>query len=220
MDKVDLKKEWKPYYGPSAKTIGFVDVPTFSFLSIEGIDARPDSPDFTGAIQALFSLSYKVKFASKKQLGRDYAVMPLEALWWADDMDEFVNGNKEKWRWKLLIQQPEWIDGDFIDSVRSGLKDADWEGGHLDRVVVDFHSGSGFPAGDRLSGRKKRERERPLVERQRLSVDSAPQGSRLAAVQKETKPPLALVDPRQVPIHRVELALANVERRISRRVEE
>jgi len=137
MDKVDLKKEWKPYYGPSAKTIGFVDVPTFSFLSIEGIDARPDSPDFTGAIQALFSLSYKVKFASKKQLGRDYAVMPLEALWWADDMDEFVNGNKEKWRWKLLIQQPEWIDGDFIDSVRSGLKDADWEGGHLDRLALE-----------------------------------------------------------------------------------
>jgi hypothetical protein len=137
MDKVDLKKEWKPYYGPSAQKISFVDVPMFSFLSIEGIDARPDSPDFTGAIQALFSLSYKVKFASKKQLGRDYAVMPLEAFWWADDMDEFVKGNKEKWRWTLLIRQPEWIDGDFIDSVRSGLKDADRESGHMDRLVLE-----------------------------------------------------------------------------------
>ncbi|MDF1568884.1 MAG: hypothetical protein P1P77_12765 [Spirochaetaceae bacterium] len=61
--------------------MSLVDVPAFSFLSIEGIDARPESPDFTGAIQALFTLSYKIKFASKKQMDRDYTIMPLEAFW-------------------------------------------------------------------------------------------------------------------------------------------
>jgi hypothetical protein len=28
-------------------------------------------------------IAYRLKFASKKDLGKDYVVMPLEALWWA-----------------------------------------------------------------------------------------------------------------------------------------
>ena len=41
--------------------------------------------------------------------GIDYGVLPLEGLWWADDMSQFITGNKETWKWTLMIMQPEFV---------------------------------------------------------------------------------------------------------------
>ena len=41
-----------------------------------------------------------------KKAGTDYGVMPLEGLWWADDMSDFINDNKANWRWNMMIMQP------------------------------------------------------------------------------------------------------------------
>jgi hypothetical protein len=123
MEKRDLKKEFAAFYKPQAGRIEIVQVPPFPFLMIDGIDARPESPGFSEAISALFALSYKLKFISKLELGRDYSVMPLEGLWWADDMDDYTSGRKEAWRWTLMIHQPGWIDSDILSrSVDETLK--------------------------------------------------------------------------------------------------
>jgi len=117
MLKIDLKKKLKTFYSPSRKHPEIVEVPEMLFLKTDGINALPDSPDFQTAIQALFNVSYKTKFLLKKEKEQDYVVMPLEGLWWADDMDDFINGNKEQWKWTLMIMQPDFVTQEVIDEA-------------------------------------------------------------------------------------------------------
>ena len=107
MDKVDLKKDLKHLYNPSAKDVSVVDVPAMNFLMVDG-EGSPDAPQYGEAIQALFSVSYALRFMIKKGKGIDYAVMPLEGLWWADDMAHFAE-NKDKWKWTAMIMQPKYV---------------------------------------------------------------------------------------------------------------
>lgn len=118
MEKIDFKKQFKQFYRPSAKQVDAVDVPTWNYLMIDG-EGDPDStPAFTDAIEALYPLSYTLKFMIKKgDIGVDYGVLPLEGLWWADDLDDFVNGNKANWRWTLMMMQPEWITPGLVDEA-------------------------------------------------------------------------------------------------------
>lgn len=60
------------------------------YLKIDGRGDPNTSPAFAEVIGALYPVGYKLKFASKRALGRDYVVPPLEGLWWADDMDAFT----------------------------------------------------------------------------------------------------------------------------------
>jgi hypothetical protein len=37
--------------------------------------------------------------------------MPLEGLWWAEDMDSFTTSrDKSRWDWTLMIMVPDWVD--------------------------------------------------------------------------------------------------------------
>lgn len=108
MDKIDLKKELKAIYNPSVKEVSVVDVPSMNFLLIDG-EGSPSSPQYREAIEALFSVSYALKFMAKKTQGVDYAVMPLEGLWWADDMTKFSAESKDEWKWTAMIMQPKYV---------------------------------------------------------------------------------------------------------------
>ena len=90
MKKIDYKKELKHLYKPSAKTVEIVDVPKMNFLMIDGQGDPNTSQEYSDAIEALYAASYALKFMIKKgELEIDYGVMPLEGLWWVDDMSEF-----------------------------------------------------------------------------------------------------------------------------------
>ena len=65
-------------------------------------------------MEALYAVAYKLKFMSKKKLGQDYVVPPLEGLWWAEDMDTFTSRDKSAWDWTMMIMQPEWIDREVL----------------------------------------------------------------------------------------------------------
>lgn len=54
---------------------------------IDGHGDPNTSSLFTDAVEALYPVACKLKFASKQDLGRDYVVPPLEGLWWSRDMD-------------------------------------------------------------------------------------------------------------------------------------
>ena len=86
-------------------------IPQMNFLMIDGIGDPNTSDEFKQAVEALYSLSYSIKFYIKKNNEIDYAVMPLEGLWWADSMNEFdpVKGNKKNWKWTLMIMHPDFI---------------------------------------------------------------------------------------------------------------
>lgn len=119
MEKIDFKKTMKTLFAPSSKTFSLVDVPPLQFLMIDG-KGRPEAgsqTEYGQALAALYPMAYKLKFLSKKALGRDYVVPPLQALWWADDMSVFITGNKDEWQWTVMIMQPDWIEQAHIDEV-------------------------------------------------------------------------------------------------------
>lgn len=110
MSKVDFKKELKHLYRPSAKDFQLVDVPAMNFLMIDGHGDPNTDQSYMDAVEALYGVAYKLKFASKKETGRDYVVPPLEGLWWAEDMDTFtISRDKSAWDWTMMIMTPDWI---------------------------------------------------------------------------------------------------------------
>jgi len=123
MQKVDLKRELKHLYRPSAKEVVQVEVPTFRFLMIDGEGDPNTSHEYAEAVEALFSVSYTAKFMVKKGAQEiDYAVMPLEGLWWSDDMSAFITNDRSKWRWTMMIMQPHFVETDVIEESIAEVK--------------------------------------------------------------------------------------------------
>lgn len=115
MNKVDLKKELKHLYQPSATRVAEVDVPPFQYLMIDGTGDPNRSKAYQDAVEALFALSYALKFKAKKSAEAiDYVVMPLEGLWWADDMSTFTVADKSNWKWTMMILQPALISQEMV----------------------------------------------------------------------------------------------------------
>lgn len=107
MEKTDLRKQLRHLYRPSPKTIGEVQVPAFTFLMVDGHGDPNTSIAYAEAVKALFTVSYTAKFMVKKgPLQHDHAVMPLEGLWWADDLSAFQRDDRAGWQWTLMIMQP------------------------------------------------------------------------------------------------------------------
>ena len=115
MTKRDLKKELKDLYNPSAKAVSLVDAPPMNFLMIDGAGDPNAAQAYQDAIAALFSVSYALKFMIKKSdLAIDYGVMPLEGLWWAEDMAQFSMSDKSHWLWTAMIMQPECVTASLV----------------------------------------------------------------------------------------------------------
>ncbi|MDH3596479.1 MAG: GyrI-like domain-containing protein [Rhodospirillales bacterium] len=124
MKKLDLKKELKHLYGTTGKSIVLVDVPKMKFLMIDGQGNPNTAQAYSDAVQALFTLSYTLKFMIKKGANAvDYGVMPLEGLWWTDDLADFNPDDKDIWKWTAMIMQPEWITAELVEeAIRQAVK--------------------------------------------------------------------------------------------------
>ncbi|WP_435111839.1 GyrI-like domain-containing protein [Nocardiopsis synnemataformans] len=113
-DKTDFKRTLDAYQAQRDR-FRITEVPDLRYLMIDGHGDPNTSPAFTEAVQALYPVAYKLKFASKRDLGRDYVVMPLEGLWWAEDMDAFTAArDKSRWDWTMMIMVPDWIGQDMF----------------------------------------------------------------------------------------------------------
>lgn len=123
MGKIDFKKEFKELYNPTSKEVQIVTVPKLNYLMIDGSGDPNTSQEYKDAIEALFSVSYALKFMIKKEIsGVDYGVMPLEGLWWTDNIEEFSMENKGIWKWTSLIMQPDFIEKDLVDRAIEEVK--------------------------------------------------------------------------------------------------
>ena len=117
MKKINVKKD-KELYGVSRGKPVLVDIPPMNYLMIDGIGDPNTSKEYADAVEALFAVSYTVKFAVKRgELAIDYGVMPLEGLWWADDMSTFTRNDKSTWRWTMLIMQPAFVPLELIQDA-------------------------------------------------------------------------------------------------------
>ncbi|WP_116248562.1 GyrI-like domain-containing protein [Nocardiopsis sp. FIRDI 009] len=150
-NKTDFKRTLDAYQAQRGR-FRITQVPDMRYLMIDGHGDPNTSPAFTEAVEALYPVAYKLKFASKRDLGRDYVVMPLEGLWWAEDMDAFTaERDKSRWDWTLMIMVPDWIDRDMFAAAveRAGernrparLGDVRLESLSEGRCVQTLHVGS------------------------------------------------------------------------------
>ncbi len=108
--KIDHKKELKHLYGPSVKQVVEVEVPPMNFLMVDGQGDPNTAPAYREAVEALYAVAYTLKFMVKRgPLAVDYAVMPLEGLWWMEDMSRFSTAAKDEWLWTSMIMQPDLV---------------------------------------------------------------------------------------------------------------
>lgn len=114
--KIDFKKKFKELYQPSSKEVVVVSVPEMQFLMINGMGSPGEAQEYNDAVATLFPVAFKTKFLSKAK-GKDYVVPPSEGLWWADDMNDFTGGNRNKWKWTMMIMLPDWITKKMIDEA-------------------------------------------------------------------------------------------------------
>ena len=107
--KVDFKKSHDAYRARSGE-FRVLDVPSMQYLMVDGHGDPNTSTEYADALAALYPVAYRLKFASKRDLERDYVVPPLEALWWAADMAAFTSArDKSQWSWTAMIMTPDWI---------------------------------------------------------------------------------------------------------------
>ncbi len=127
MKILDLKKKFKYLYQPTAKKIEIIQVPNLQFAMINGAiekgQAPGTSPLFAQATQALYGLSYTLKFMLKKRKTNavDYPVMALEGLWWVED-GMFDITIKDNWFYTLMIMQPDIIKKEIFEEAREQVR--------------------------------------------------------------------------------------------------
>lgn len=114
----DVKRELRTCYSPKNTDWQLVDIPELRFLAVDGHGDPNTGVAYRRAVEGLYAVAYTVKFASKGDLDKDFVVGPLEGLWWADDMDDFLARRKDTWRWRLLINVPDWITGEMIENAK------------------------------------------------------------------------------------------------------
>lgn len=109
MEKLDLKKHHKALYNPPKGKFEIIEVPPLRYLQLDGAGDPNTAEAYRTGVSWLYSVSYAMKFAAKAELGRDYVVGPLEALWWSADMSSFITRQKSDWQWTIMIVQPDFV---------------------------------------------------------------------------------------------------------------
>jgi hypothetical protein len=111
------KERLKELYLPGTEDFVFVDVPDLQYVMIDG-EGSPGGEVHRHAIKWLFASIYPIKRVARERMGKDFVEPPLEGLWWADDMEDFIAGDREKVKWRMMIVTADWVSGEmFIEAV-------------------------------------------------------------------------------------------------------
>ncbi len=139
MEKFEWKKAYKRLYSPPSQPV-VVEVPPLHFLMIDGHGDPNKEKSYQEAVETLFSLSYALKFAVKKEQGIDYRVFPLEGIWWVKDMRRFTTDDKTSWDWTMMIAQPEAIREEWIESAKEQVLKKRSDLGAIEKVRFEVYS--------------------------------------------------------------------------------
>ena len=125
----------KQAYNPQKNTFTQILIPTMRYLWIEG-KGNPDEVDFPSMIKWLYSVVHEAKPFTKKIMGKHFGYPPVEFQFWAKNSKDFVNGNKSKWFWRVMVVcadfMPSSVMHDAIASVNAKL------GSALGKVKLDY----------------------------------------------------------------------------------
>lgn len=92
----------KELYHPPKNQFTFVDVPDIRYMVIDG-QGDPKNTRIEVAMQWLWSIVYFLIPIAKERMGKNFAYPPLECLFWANNPNDFVLGNKDKWHWRVMV---------------------------------------------------------------------------------------------------------------------
>jgi hypothetical protein len=121
VEKIDFKKELKHLFNPPSREPVLIEIPPINYLMIDG-RGDPIAKEAQEAIETVYPVAYTIKFTYKKAREIDYGVMPLEGLWWADDMSSFTNSNRDAWKWTYMIMQPDFITPEIYKEALAEVK--------------------------------------------------------------------------------------------------
>jgi hypothetical protein len=120
MKKIDMKKIRPDLSLTTAKGVVLVDIPAMNFLMVDGTGDPNTALAYVEAMTALYTMAYTIKFKLKKGKNAiDYRVMPLEGLWWVDDMRLFSEADKGAWKWTMMIAQPDFVTAAMVTETRA-----------------------------------------------------------------------------------------------------
>ncbi len=143
MRTLNLKEDLKYLYAPPGKAVDIVRVPRLQFAMIDGAieeGGEPGtSPGFAEAVQALYGVSYTLKFALKKRAVDpvDYPVMALEGLWSVSD-GVFDIRIKDNLVYTLMILQPEVVSPTLFDAAVTEVRRKRGDAAALTRLRLEW----------------------------------------------------------------------------------
>lgn len=132
----DFTRQFPDLYRCKNRDWQEITVPTQRFLMIDGAGNPNTSPVYAAAVKTLYSVAFPLKFHSKKELGRNYKVPPLEGLWYAKDPAVFLRGEKDAYQWTMLLALPDWIEAELVEQFRAKARQKHPDLAH-DRLRVD-----------------------------------------------------------------------------------
>ena len=122
MSNIDFKKEFSELYAAEEGVVERVETVYTGYIMLDGRGDANNNKAFGQAIDALFAVAHAAKVAIKNgQLGVDFSVMPLEALWWIDNTDT-KRRKQSKYCWRLMVMQPEYVSEVLIEQCIEQVK--------------------------------------------------------------------------------------------------
>lgn len=117
MDVDAFHRRLKELYLPPENRFTRVDVPEIRYAVIDGA-GDPGGAAGAAAVKWLYALVHRVKPLVKARMGKNFVAPPLECLCCSDDPQDFVAGNRDPWKWRMMVVFVDWItQTDFDDAV-------------------------------------------------------------------------------------------------------
>lgn len=109
----DYKKEYKEFYLPP-KAPGIVEIPGMNFLAVRGAgNPNEEAGEYAKALELLYALAYTIKMSYEGQHKIEgffeYAVPPLEGLWWQEGVMGVDYSRKADFQWISMIRLPDFV---------------------------------------------------------------------------------------------------------------
>jgi len=119
MDVDAFHRRLRELYLPPQDRFTEVDVPDIRFAVVDG-HGDPAGDAGAAAVRWLYAVVHLFKPLMRERLGRNFVLPPLECLCWADREQDFLEGRKDQWQWRVMVACVDWITRDrFDDAVAS-----------------------------------------------------------------------------------------------------
>ncbi|MCC7290974.1 MAG: GyrI-like domain-containing protein [Phycisphaerales bacterium] len=122
MKEAQMQARLKELYLPPTEDFVLLEVPEMRYVMIDGHGAA-DRATLDHAVKWLFAVIHPIKSIARERMGENFVQPPLEGLWWADDVQDFIHGNRDRLHWRMMIvYEPDWLTAEMFEDALSATK--------------------------------------------------------------------------------------------------